>query len=80
MPKLPGLRAREVIKILEKAGFRTWRQKGSHLTMYRPGDRRALTIPMHFTKTVPKGTLRAIIKEAGLTVEEFDVLRTRRSN
>lgn len=80
MAKLPALRAREAIRILEKAGFRKWRQKGGRLTMYRPTDRRALTVPMHFTKTVPKGTLRAIIKEAGLTVEEFNALRTRRSH
>ena len=69
--ELPALRAREVVRILERAGFVQWRQKGSHLTMYRASDRRALTVPTHFSKTVPKGTMRAIIKEAGLTVDEF---------
>jgi len=34
-------------------------------------DRRVLTVPMHFSKTVPKGTLHAIIKQSGLTSEEF---------
>jgi predicted RNA binding protein YcfA (HicA-like mRNA interferase family) len=67
----PALRAREVVRVLEKAGFVRWRQKGSHLTLYRASDRRALTIPIHFSKTVPKGTLHAIIKQAGLTIEEF---------
>lgn len=43
--------------------------------MYRDSDRRALTIPIHFSKTVPKGTLQAIIKQAGLTVEAFLELR-----
>jgi predicted RNA binding protein YcfA (HicA-like mRNA interferase family) len=71
----PGLRPGEVVRLLEKAGFVRWRQKGSHLTMYRAGDRRALTIPIHFAKTMPKGTLRAIIKQAGLTREEFLALR-----
>ncbi len=72
MPKeLPALRAREVVRTLEKAGFVKWRQKGSHLTMYRESDRRTLTVPIHFSKTVPKGALHAIIKQAGLTVEEF---------
>ena len=76
MPKqLPTLRAREVVRILEKAGFQRWRQKGSHLTMYRENDNRALTVPVHFSKTVPPGTLRAIIRQAGLTVEEFNSLR-----
>lgn len=52
-----------------------WRQKGSHLTLYRERDRRALTIPIHFGKTVPKGTLQAILKQAGLSAEELDRLR-----
>ena len=69
--ELPALRAREVVRILERAGFRRWRQRGSHLTLYRESDRRGLTVPIHFSKTVPKGTLRAIIKQAGLTVEDF---------
>ena len=68
--ELPGLRAQEVVRALEKAGFSRWRQKGSHLTMFREADRRALTIPIHFSKTVPKRTLRAI-KQAGLSPEEF---------
>ena len=61
--------------MLERAGFENWRQKGSHLTMYRKSDNRALTVPVHFSKTVPKGTLSAIIKQAGMTVEEFNSLR-----
>ena len=68
---LPALRPREVIRVLERAGFVKWRQKGSHLTLYRASDRRALTVPIHFAKTVPKGTLRTIIRQAGLTAEEF---------
>jgi len=72
--ELPALRAREVVRILERAGFVRWRQKGSHLTMFRTTDRRSLTVPMHFRKTVPKGTLHAIIKQAGLTTEQFSDL------
>jgi predicted RNA binding protein YcfA (HicA-like mRNA interferase family) len=69
--ELPALRAKEVVTILEKAGFVQWRQKGSHLTMYRESDRRVLTVPIRFAKTVPKGTLHAVIKQAGLTRDEF---------
>ena len=69
--RLPALRSKEVVRALEGAGFQTWRQKGSHLTMFRDKDRRALTIPIHFSKDVPKGTLRTIIRDAGLTVQEF---------
>jgi predicted RNA binding protein YcfA (HicA-like mRNA interferase family) len=69
--ELPALRAREVVRLLEKAGFVRWRQKGSHLTLYRASDRRALTDSINFSKTVPKDTLHAIIKQAGLTIEVF---------
>jgi predicted RNA binding protein YcfA (HicA-like mRNA interferase family) len=69
--ELPALRPHEVVRILERAGFVKWRQRGSHLTLYRGSDHRALTVPIHFSKTVPKGTLRAIIRQAGLTTEEF---------
>jgi len=74
--KLPVLRARELIKILKKAGFEKWRQKGSHLTLYRQEDNRVLTVPIHFGKTIPKGTLRTILKEAGFKdINEFNKLR-----
>ena len=73
--ELPALRPSEVVRILERAGFVRWRQRGSHLTLYRASDRRALTVPIHFSKTIPKGTLRAIISQAGLTREEFLSLR-----
>jgi len=69
--KLPAVRPKDVVRALERLGFETWRQKGSHLTLYRASDRRVLTIPMHFAKDIPKGTLRTIIREAGLSVKEF---------
>jgi len=50
--KLPAVRAKEVVRAMEKAGFTQWRQKGSHLTMYRAVDQRVLTVPVHFAKTV----------------------------
>ncbi|OGF19639.1 hypothetical protein A3I35_00255 [Candidatus Falkowbacteria bacterium RIFCSPLOWO2_02_FULL_45_15] len=75
MPKLPALKVIEVERILLKAGFIKWRQKGSHLSLYRAKDNRSLTIPRHFSKDMPKGTLRAIIDQTGMTVEEFLELR-----
>lgn len=75
MPKLPALTPKELIRALERAGFVRWRQKGSHLTLYRERDRKALTIPVHFGKTVPKGTLHAILKQAGLSIDDLDRLR-----
>jgi predicted RNA binding protein YcfA (HicA-like mRNA interferase family) len=70
-PRLFAMTPRDVIRKLKKAGFIEWRQSGSHLSMYREKDGKALTIPVHFKKDIPIGTLRAIIREAGMTVEEF---------
>jgi len=68
MPKLPNLTPRKVIKILEKKGFIFVRQKGSH-RIYVKGST-AVTIPYH-AKDLRKGTLRSIIKQSGLSVEDF---------
>jgi len=75
--KLPALPSKKVVRAAEQAGFQTWRQRGTHLTMFRDKDRRALTIPIHFSKDIPKGTLRTIIRDVGLTVEEFAELLRR---
>jgi predicted RNA binding protein YcfA (HicA-like mRNA interferase family) len=75
MTRLQTLTARNVIKKLKKAGFVFDRQaKGSHEIWYNPITKRRATIPNHPGIDIPKGTLKAIIKEAGLTVEEFSVL------
>jgi len=72
MTRLPSLTARDVIKRLKKAGFVFDRQaKGSHEIWYNPATKRRITIPNHPGADIPKGTLKAIIKEAGLTVQEF---------
>lgn len=75
MPKLRNLKPREVIKIFEKAGYDIDRQKGSHVILYHSLTKRRLTIPMH-TRDIPNGTLLAIIKQSGLTKEEFIKLLT----
>ena len=71
MPKLSSFKVQQVIEILKKVGFTEWRQKGSHLSMHREKDNRSLTVPIHFGKDVPKGTLRTIINQSGMTLEEF---------
>lgn len=72
MTKLPSYTARDVIKKLRKASFVFDRQaKGSHEIWYNPTTKRRTTIPNHPGVDIPKGTLKTIIKEAGLTVEEF---------
>ena len=68
--KLPVLKPKQVVSVLEKAGFRVRRQTGSHAIMYKSSIRHPITVPQH-PEDLPKGTLRAIIRQAGLTVDEF---------
>ena len=70
MPKLPVVTAKEIIKALEKIGFQAVRQKGSHVRM-KHEDSRIMTVPVHKGKTIGKGSLRKILRDAELTVEEF---------
>ena len=70
MVKIPVVSAIKVIKALAKAGYDVDHQTGSHIILRRREDpHRRLTVPNH--KEIAKGTLRAIIEEAGLTMEEF---------
>jgi len=61
--------AREVLAKLKRAGFEKKRQSGSHVILRHP-DGRQTYVAMH-TKDIPTGTLRAILKQANLTLEEF---------
>lgn len=74
MAKLPVVSGREAVRIFEKIGYRVVRQKGSHIRMRDDDDERhrPLTIPDH--KELKPGLLRALIRDADLTVEEFETL------
>jgi len=70
--RLPSLKAREVMRALERAGFVHVRSKGSHRVFQHPDHKTRRTIVSdHAGKDVPRGTLRKIIDQAGFTVEEF---------
>jgi len=66
--KLPILSGRDVIRALGKLGYTVNDQKGSHIHLRHP-VRRPLTVPNHLE--IARGTLRIIIKDADLTVEQF---------
>ena len=66
MPKLPRISGKEA-KVFETLGFKIVRQRGSHVVM-RKGDR-GCVIPLH--KTLAIGTLKSVIKQAGMNNEEF---------
>jgi len=72
MSKLPRLSGRECVKALEKAGFVFVRQHASHIILRRKEPFAQLTVPDH--KELDRGTLRAIIRQAGLQVESFQNL------
>lgn len=69
MGKLANLSGRDAAKAFQKAGWQPMGQVGSHLVMVKPGVRANLSIPQH--KELSVGTLRALIRAAGMTVDEF---------
>ena len=73
MNGLPRVSGREVVKALQKIGYTRDRQRGSHIVLRQTvSPHRRITVPNH--KEVAKGTLRAIVRQAGLTVDEFKAL------
>jgi predicted RNA binding protein YcfA (HicA-like mRNA interferase family) len=68
--KLPVLKAREVIEVLERAGFRFIRQKGSHAIYVHP-DGRVTEVPMHRGEDIGRGLLRKIIRDMKISREGF---------
>lgn len=70
MPRIPSLTPRDVVRILKKIGYSEYRQKGSHLIMIKENSIIQPVIPMH-TGDIKRGTLRAIIRQVGLTPDGF---------
>jgi predicted RNA binding protein YcfA (HicA-like mRNA interferase family) len=71
MGRLSGFRYREIIQILKSFGFEFYRQAaGSHEIWLNPTTNRYTTIPNH-TGDMPEGTVRAILKQANIDVEDF---------
>jgi predicted RNA binding protein YcfA (HicA-like mRNA interferase family) len=71
MPKLPRISGAEAIRALERLGFTQVRQRGSHVVLKRIGPEKATgcVVPLHAELAI--GTLRGILKQAGVTKEEF---------
>ncbi|MDE2142475.1 MAG: type II toxin-antitoxin system HicA family toxin [Elusimicrobia bacterium] len=70
MARPPVCRARQVLAALRRAGFLLHHQTGSHAILYKSGHPYPITVPVH-PGDLKSGTLRRIIHDAGLTVEEF---------
>lgn len=71
MPRLPRVSGAETIRALERLGFSQARQRGSHIVMKRigPTTTTGCVVPLHPELAI--GTLRGILKQAGVTAEEF---------
>lgn len=67
--KLPVLSGREVVRVFTTFDWQVARQASSHIIMTKPGEIATLSIPDH--KEVARGTLRALIRTANLTVDQF---------
>ncbi len=76
--KLPTLSGKEVLSILLKEGFEVKRQRGSHVTLYKKTAEKGLyvTVPLHGSTDILPGTLLSIIRQSGMTKEEFIALVT----
>jgi predicted RNA binding protein YcfA (HicA-like mRNA interferase family) len=70
MSILPGISGRDAVRALSKLGYEKDRQRGSHIVLrQRTYPHRRIVIPDH--REIAKGTLRSILREAGLTVKGF---------
>lgn len=69
MPQVPLISGREAVRIFGQFGWEIARQRGSHVILVKEGARATLSVPDH--REVARGTLRGLIRAAGLTIEEF---------
>lgn len=69
MAKLPSAHSRRVVRAFEALGWQVARQTASHIIMIQEGSQVTLSVPAH--NPVAKGTLRSLIRSAGLTVDQF---------
>jgi predicted RNA binding protein YcfA (HicA-like mRNA interferase family) len=72
MPALPSVSGERAVQVFQKAGWNKDRQRGSHVILIKPRHPASLSVPQH--RAVAPGTLRALIRAAGMSVDEFVAL------
>ncbi|HLC29050.1 MAG TPA: type II toxin-antitoxin system HicA family toxin [Dehalococcoidia bacterium] len=77
MPRRPRVTAREIIRALERAGFALSRTRGGHHIFKSPDGLRRVTVPYHGSRVIPPGTVDNILRQAGITTDEFAELLKR---
>jgi predicted RNA binding protein YcfA (HicA-like mRNA interferase family) len=75
---LPKISGKAVVQVLQREGYVLLRIRGSHHYLRKPGATTLAVVPVHGNRDLPSGTLRAIIRQAGMTVDEFVKLITLR--
>lgn len=68
--RLPAVRPRQLIRVLERSGWKLARTKGSHQSFRHPDHTNIVTVPVH-GRDLKRGMLAGILKDAGITPEEF---------
>jgi predicted RNA binding protein YcfA (HicA-like mRNA interferase family) len=71
MTRMPQVTARDLVRFLKAQGFEEERQAGSHLTLWHPLRRIAVTVPVHTSADIGRGLAVRILKDAGFSVEDF---------
>ena len=69
MPRLPVISGADAVRAFQRAGWQIDRQRGSHVVLLKPGEIASLSVPQH--RELAPGTLRSLIRAAGMTVAEF---------
>lgn len=72
MPKLPVIKDRELIQVLKKLGFFEHPERGSSHLVFKHPDGRRTVVARHPGKNIPRGTLRAILRDINISIEEFN--------
>ena len=74
MTRLPRASGKRVVVALQRAGFEVTHVRGSHHYLRKSGVARIVPVPVHGNRDLPAGTLRSILRLAGLTAEELNGL------
>lgn len=74
MPRLSPIRGKDLIRFLEKLGFKFLRQEGSHARLIH-ADGRKTTVPLHSGEEIRRGLLRKILRDVHLSPDDFEKLR-----
>jgi len=71
MSRLGSYNGQEVVKAFQKAGWGITRRRSSHVILEKEGQEATISVPVHKGKNIKRGTLRDLIKDAGMSVDQF---------